>query len=110
MKDCTFKPLTGKEDKIRTQDEFLESSKQFLKNKEDRLNKAKQEVYQKETAGLQVKKGTYNEKEFLDRFTKKEEKKSTYKDPNTTFTPQLSKKTEKLLSKKGHRDTFEALT
>ena len=60
-------------------------------------------------AGQKVKKGVYNEKEWLERFTKKEEKKKGYQDPNTTFKPQLNKNTEKLLSKKGQRDTFEAL-
>jgi hypothetical protein len=35
-----------------------------------------------------------NEKEWVERFTKKEEKKAQYTDPNTTFKPALSKKTE----------------
>lgn len=38
-------------------------------------------------AGQKVKKGTINEKEWLERFTKKEEKKKTYEDPNITFKP-----------------------
>jgi hypothetical protein len=48
-----------------------------------------------------VKKGTINEKEWIERFTKKEDKKEAYKDPNVTFKPQISKQTQKILDKKG---------
>ncbi len=46
-------------------------------------------------------KSSLNKTEWLERFTKKEDKKKAYQDPNITFKPTLNKKTEKLLSKNG---------
>ncbi len=51
----------------------------------------------REVGPKKQKPSTLNEKEWVERFTKKEEKKKTWQDPNTTFKPQISKKTEKML-------------
>ena len=59
--------------------------------------------------GVKKPKATLNEKEWLERFTKKEEKKATYQDPHTTFKPQISKKTEKILAKNPNRNTYDEL-
>ena len=48
---------------------------------------------------INKKKSTLNQKEWIERFTKKEEKKKTYLNPNETFKPVLNKNTEKMLSK-----------
>lgn len=48
--------------------------------------------------GQKKKKGV-NEQEWIDRLTKKEEKKKGYEDPNTTFKPQLSKKNRETIRK-----------
>ena len=59
-----------------------------MKDKEEKLKKAKQYVLEKEVGQTKkVKPSDFNEKEWLERFTKKEEKKKTYEDPNTTFKP-----------------------
>lgn len=57
----------------------------------------------------QKKRSTLNEKEWVDRFTKKEAPKKPYTDPNVTFKPQISKKTAEMLEKKGKRNAFEEL-
>jgi hypothetical protein len=46
----------------------------------------------------QKKKSTLNEKEWVERFTKKDAPKKIYKDPNVTFKPQISKKTAEMLA------------
>jgi hypothetical protein len=46
---------------------------------------------------------------MVERLTKKEEKKKTYEDPHVTFKPQISKKTEKMIEKKGKRNAFDEL-
>jgi len=55
------------------------------------------------------KKTTMSQKEWLERFTNKEktEKKKEYVDPNTTFKPNIQKKSEKLA---GNRKVFDQLT
>ena len=55
------------------------------------------------------KKTTLSESEWIERFTKKEEKKHTYDDPNATFKPKISKNTEKIIQSKGQRNTLESL-
>lgn len=52
---------------------------------------------------MNKKKPVMNEKAFVERFTKKQEKKVDYKDPNTTFKPSISKQTKKILEKKGEQ-------
>ena len=54
-------------------------------------------MLEREMPGSKNKKTITNEKEWIERFTKKEDKKPKYQDPNTTFKPQISKKTEQLL-------------
>ena len=55
------------------------------------------------------KKTTMSQKEWLDRFATKEktEKKKEFVDPNTTFKPNIQKKSEKLV---GERKVFDHLT
>ncbi len=48
-----------------------------------------------------------DEKAWVERFTKKEDKKPKYHDPNTTFKPQISKKSEKIVALKMKKNTFE---
>ncbi len=47
------------------------------------------------------------EKVWIDRLSKKEEGKNKYEDPNSTFKPAISKKTEKMLKNRGN--AFEVL-
>ncbi|CDW84802.1 UNKNOWN [Stylonychia lemnae] len=111
LKDCTFTPVmytASKDKKLRSKQEFLDSQSKFIKDKEEKLKKAKQEVIEKE-AGPKKQKQTFNEHEWLERFTKKEEKKKTYDDPNNTFRPQISKKAQQMLSNK-NRNAFDELT
>jgi hypothetical protein len=72
-----------------------------LKDKEEKILKAKQEVIQKESGNgvKKVSKSQFNEQEWVDRFTKREAKKATYQDPNTTFKPTITKRAEKLAKK-----------
>ena len=91
----------------------MESQHKFLKQKEEKLKKVKAEIEQMETGGDKgtKKQGKIDEKEWIERFTKKVEKK-TYEDPNITFKPKISKKTEELLTKKregAHKNTFDHL-
>lgn len=81
-----------------------------MKDREEKLQKAKQDVISREVGGhvKKVKASEFNEKEWIVRFTKKEDKKRTYEDPNNTFKPQISKKTEKLYNNK-NRNIFEEL-
>ena len=58
--------------------------------------------------GPKKMKATLTDKEWVERFTKKEEKKKAWVDPNTTFKPQISKKTEKILANKP-RNAFDEL-
>jgi ribosomal protein L25 (general stress protein Ctc) len=50
-----------------------------------------------------------DEKVWIERLTKKEDKKKGYEDPHNTFKPQISKQTEKMIAKMGTRDAFTEL-
>jgi hypothetical protein len=55
------------------------------------------------------KKSQLNKDEWIQRFTKKELKKKLYEDPNTTFKPELNKKTAKILKGGARTNAFESL-
>ncbi len=78
LKECTFKPRMRKgesEQRMRTKEEFLFSQNKFLRDKDEKVKKAQEEMLMKETAGKWNKKGKIIEEEWIQRFYKKEAKK-----------------------------------
>lgn len=114
---CTFKPdmptrKKGTEPVARSQNEFLSSQQDFLSRKQQRLKDLESEVKQLE-GGSKIStshsaRKHVDEKTLIERLTKADpSKKKEYKDQNTTFKPQISKKAEKL---KKQGNAFQSLT
>mmetsp|Transcript_33935 Transcript_33935/g.33068 ORF Transcript_33935/g.33068 Transcript_33935/m.33068 type:complete len:99 (+) Transcript_33935:440-736(+) len=86
MKECTFRPNTGSklEFKKRSNLEFISSQDRYLKERKEKIQRAELDQRNKEMGGKQAKKLKLDDKQWVERFSKKEERKS-FKDPHTTF-------------------------
>lgn len=64
LKECTFKPVRltqDSESKTRTKEEFLESQKKFLQQKQDNLKKVYNQMYEQQSVNKRKFSKTMNE-------------------------------------------------